>query len=220
MATTSLRCELKVIRAKNIEFNKLSEQSHLFVRCHLPTGNHSKNVQVNSKEIMSTNNSELFWDDSFSLECSGSEEAMDSLKKGNVVFELRCRKKSVLGSSSSKLLGKAEIPWKTVFESPNMENETWVPLISSEKKINSSRRRKSAIVDSGDLINYKPLAIQVSMKIIRVLDDHEEEKRNVHKRKKNVTKEECGCKDCNSIHACQSFADFDVFAIGFALEAC
>lgn len=218
MDTTSLRCELKIMRAKNIEFSKLSDQRHMFVRCYLPTGNHNRNVQVNSKEIISTNNSDLFWDDSFSLECSGAQEAMESLKKGNVVFELRCRKKSVLGNSSSKLLGRAEIPWKTVFESPNMENETWVPMISTEKKKkNCLRRRRSVIIDDGDLI-YKPPSIQVSMKIIRVLDD-EEEKRSINKRAKNIVKEECCCKDCNNIHGCHSFADFDVFAIGFALDA-
>ncbi|KAM7513633.1 hypothetical protein LguiA_003216 [Lonicera macranthoides] len=53
---------------------------------------------------------------------------MDKLIQGNAVFELRWRNNtSILGRiRGSRLLGRAEIPWKSVFESPDMKLEKWI----------------------------------------------------------------------------------------------
>lgn len=66
------------------------------------------------------------------MECLGTEESIHGLKQATVVFELRQAKTlPVLGTvSGSQLLGRAGIPWEDVFESPNMEIERWVSLVS------------------------------------------------------------------------------------------
>ncbi|KAA8546823.1 hypothetical protein F0562_003253 [Nyssa sinensis] len=79
---SSLSCELRIIRAKNMEFKSVG---YLFVRCYLSAGN-STRVQLNSREISSKSN--LFWNESFSLQCLGTKDSRDMLIKGRVVFEL------------------------------------------------------------------------------------------------------------------------------------
>ena len=103
---SSLVCEVSIIRAKNMEFKSSGD---LFVRCYLPAGNNTRRVQLNSKKISSE--SDLFWDEFFSLECLGTEDAINSLRQGSIVFELRSIK-SVLErlTGGPKIMGRAEIP--------------------------------------------------------------------------------------------------------------
>lgn len=186
--SSSLKCELSIIRAKNIEFKS---SGHLFVRCYLSAGNNTR-VQLNTKEISSK--SDLFWDEFFSLQCQGTEDAINSLRQGNVAFELRWRStKPILGRliGGSKILGRAEIPWKNVFESPNMEIETWVRMNSKNPCLHQ---------------DVKPPSVQVKVKV--GVPEMTNERR---------WDDSCGCKD----GGCQSldYVDYDYFALGFALEA-
>lgn len=194
---SSLNCEVSILRAKNIE---LKSSGDLFVRCYLSAGNNTR-VQLNSKEISSK--SDLFWDEFFSLECLGTEEAINSLKQGTVVFELRWRSaKSVLGRiGGSKLLGTAEIPWKNVFESPYMEIETWVWMTSKNSHVNP---------------DVKPPSVQVQMKVGVPPSEITNERTQNEKLRRRLD-ESCGCKDggCQSV----DYVDYEFFALGFALEA-
>ncbi|KAL3527745.1 hypothetical protein ACH5RR_012401 [Cinchona calisaya] len=196
---STLNCEVSIIRAKNITSRSSGD---LFVRCYLSAGNNTR-VQLNSKEISSK--SDLFWNEFFSLECLGTEDAINSLKQENVVFELRWRstKSSVLGCriGGSKPLGRAEIPWKNVFESPNMEIETCVRMISSSSCVN---------------LDVKPPLVQVRMKV-GAPEITKKRTQNNMLRRKGRWDESCGCKDggCQSV----DYVDYDIFALGFALEA-
>ncbi|KAJ0096763.1 hypothetical protein Patl1_27238 [Pistacia atlantica] len=110
---SSLSCELRIIKAKNIEFNKSTSNGGFFVRYYLSTCN-NKRIELNTKEI-SPSSGNLIWNESFSLECLGSEDSISNLKQQNVVFELRWRRTtpSCLGKKcKSQLLGKAEISWE------------------------------------------------------------------------------------------------------------
>ncbi|XP_059639628.1 uncharacterized protein LOC132282002 [Cornus florida] len=190
---SSLSCELRIIRAKNMEFVKST--GHLFVRCYLSAGN-NKRVRINSQEISSK--SDLFWDESFSLECAGTKDSMDMLVQGSVVLELRWRSTvPVLGKlGGSRLLGRGEIPWKTVFESPEMEIEQWFSLVPMSRRVHE---------------DVKPPALQVWMKV-RVPATIETVPRRKNGR---LTKwDECGC----MAGGCRC-ADYEIFALAAALDA-
>ncbi|KAE7998092.1 hypothetical protein FH972_002670 [Carpinus fangiana] len=189
---SSLTCNLTIMQAKNVDFKSTGT---LFVRYYLSAGN-NKRIRLNTREISSK--SDLCWNESFSLDCFVSQDSMDSLKQENVVFELRWRSKvPVLGRiGGSQLLGRAEIPWKEVCESPNMEMEKWVTM--------------------GQVGVSKPPKLQVAMKV-QVLPAMEEMER---RRNRNVKKwddhdEYCGCKDVHGL----SCEDYDIFALAAALEA-
>ncbi|KAJ0096764.1 hypothetical protein Patl1_27239 [Pistacia atlantica] len=199
---SSLSCELRIIKAKNIEFNKSTSKGGLFVRYYLSAGN-SKRIELNTKEI-SPSSGNLIWNESFSLECLGSEDSISNLKQQNVVFELRWRRTtpSFLGKKcKSQLLGRAEISWEKVLESPKMEIENWVVMTS--KQTNNTR------VYNEDV---KPPSVQVAMKV--EVPKLVEMKRN-ESLKKRGHHEECGCGDVGAFHC----VDYELFALVGALEA-
>lgn len=190
---SSLCCELRILQAKNME---TKYPGNLFVRYYL----NNRRIKLNSHEISSR--SELIWNEPFSLECSGTEESLDDLKKQTVVFELRWRSAMpVLGKmGKSQLLGRAEMPWKAVFESPNMEIEKyWLPMESSTK--------------GRVLENLKPPSLQISMKLL--VQGPLPVKIEKNKRRERGG---CGCKDIGELYsfAC---ADYEVFALAAAMEA-
>ncbi|KAJ4715708.1 C2 domain protein [Melia azedarach] len=197
---SSLSCELRIIKAKNIEF-KSSSGGNLFVRYYLSAGD-NKRIQLNSKEISS--NSDLIWNEAFALECLGTEDAIKELKQQSVVLELRWRKTKAnfLGKKSkSELLGRAEIPWKTVFESPNMEVEKWVSMVS---------KNRSRVLEE----DLKPPSLQVAMKVegpkmVEILEKNRKNERTLKKW------DECGCANSG---AC-SCSDYEIFALVAAMEA-
>ncbi|XP_057970553.1 uncharacterized protein LOC131159556 [Malania oleifera] len=126
--TSSLACELRIIRARNIE---LKPARNLFVRIHLSAGN-NKTIALTTRQI-SSNSHHLCWNQSFSIQCFGTLDSMAALKQGHVVFDLRCRNPTLpilgrLGGGGSRLLGRAEIPWETLFQSPDMEIEEWITM--------------------------------------------------------------------------------------------
>ncbi|KAI8019209.1 hypothetical protein LOK49_LG04G01594 [Camellia lanceoleosa] len=202
---SSSRCELRIIRAKNIE---LKSNGHLFVRCYLSAGNNNR-VRLDSQEISSK--SDLFWNETLSLECSGTQDSMEMLlMQGSVVFELRWRSSlPVLGKiGGSHLLGRAEIPWKTVSETPEMKTEKWAVMVPKSRRVYE---------------DIKPPAVQVAMKLkvptvkeatsvpVPVLMPTTLRKRRNNQRVTNS--DECGCVDvgCNC-------ADYDMFALVAALD--
>ncbi|XP_010268127.1 PREDICTED: uncharacterized protein LOC104605185 [Nelumbo nucifera] len=190
-----LNCELRIIRAKNLEF---IPAGNLFMRYYLSARNNER-VRLNSQEIPST--ASPCWNESISLECFGSQDCVEELKQQTVVFELRWRSTApILGRiGGSKLLGKAEVAWKDVFESPELAIEKWVTTIPE------SRRRRSL------LQGLKPPALQIGMKV-RIPEAKEMVKRKMDARSTRWS--ECGCKHggCNG-------GDDDIFALAAALEA-
>ncbi|KAG6604030.1 hypothetical protein SDJN03_04639, partial [Cucurbita argyrosperma subsp. sororia] len=192
----SFSCEIRILQAKNIEF---ISPKNLFVRYYLSAGN-NKRIRLNTKQTSS--NSEFIWNESFCLECLGSEDSIQSLKQATVVFELRRAKtQHVFGrlfgssSSSSQLLGRAEIPWNQVFESPNMDIDRWVSLVSAN---NGSVRE-----------GFKQPKLKVGMRV-RVAAEMEMEK----KRRLRKWSDECGC-ESKVGHFC---GDHEFFALAAAME--
>ncbi|KAL5753524.1 hypothetical protein ACOSP7_021744 [Xanthoceras sorbifolium] len=220
---SSLSCELRIIKAKNIELKSKtgSTTGGLFVRYYLSTENNKKQgIELNSQEMIPSTSSHddeykmMIWNESFSLECVGTDEdsIKQNLRQQSVVFELRWRSslKNLLGKKSkSQLLGRAEVPWKTVLESPNMEIENWVvmaPPSSNNKKI----IKRSARVLDEDHVKAAAASLQVSMKVAVVA--HQLPK----KKKKSWAVDECGC---GGHGACNSCADYELFALMAAMEA-
>lgn len=186
---SSFSCELRTIEAKNTEF---IPRGKLFVRYYLSAGN-GQRIQLNTREISSE--TEFYWNESFSLQCSGSQDFMHSLKTEGLVLELRRRNTtSVLGRMfGSQLVGRAEIPWNDIFESSDMEMEKWIPL-------NLTRS-----------VEVKPPAIRVAVKV-RVPAMEENAKKKKQQRLKKSDRE-CGCNEIGC-----SCSGNDIFAIAAALE--
>lgn len=185
--SSSFSCEIRIFEAKNIEFKS---PKNLFVRYYLSTGKNQR-IRLNTRKISST--SDFIWNESFSLECLGSKQSIHILKQATVVFELRQAKihpvfGRVLGSL---LLGRAEIPWNHVFESPNMEIERWVSLVSARE-------------------GFKQPKLSVGMSV-RVPEEIEMGK---NRRFKKWNDDECGC-ESKVAHFC---ADHEVFALAAAME--
>ncbi|XP_047966637.1 uncharacterized protein LOC125211010 [Salvia hispanica] len=162
-SSSSFSFELKLIRARNIFVKTCRE---VFVRCYISTAS-NKRVRLESQHISSHSN--LTWNQTFSLNCSGTPQTIQSLKQGTIVFELRCRSSATLVSrmSGSKLLARAEMPWNDVVEVPY---EKWVVMTA-----------KDSYVYTDDV---KPPAIQIAAKV--------EEVAEVKTRKEYS----CGCMDC------------------------
>ncbi|KAL7230729.1 hypothetical protein ACSBR2_009083 [Camellia fascicularis] len=188
---SSLSCELRIIKAKNID--SIKSNGHLFVRCYLSAGN-NKRVRLESKDISPKS---LVWNESFSLECLGTQASVDMVMQGGVVFELRYRSTlPVLGRiRGSHLLGRANIPWKTVCQSPEMEIEKWVVMVLSKSR--------------GDV---KPPALQMGMKV-RVPAVKEAVPRRRERRAADWI--ECGCMDGE----CCNCADYEMLALAAVMEA-
>ncbi|XP_055818523.1 uncharacterized protein LOC129887442 [Solanum dulcamara] len=197
---SSISCEIQIIRGRNIEQISSLGKSNLFVRCYLPTGNNNQRVKLNSQEISSK--SDLFWDESFSLECMGNQDSINMMKQGTVIFELRSRKYlPIFGKNigGSQLLGTVEIPWKRVFESTEMEIEEWEIFMATSKNVNE---------------DVKPPAVKIAMKV------KVNETTKVNKLRRSWD-ESCACKGycgCNS-NSIFSADDYEIFALGAALDA-
>ncbi|XWS44924.1 hypothetical protein CRYUN_Cryun15aG0091900 [Craigia yunnanensis] len=194
---SSLFCELRILQAKNIE---PKSPGNLFIRYYLSAGN-NKRIQLNSQEI-SSKSELIIWNESFSLECSGAEESLNFLKQQTIVFDLRWRSTMpILGKmGKSQLLGRAEMPWKAVFESPNIEIEKyWLTMVPMSDRVIES---------------LKPPSIQISMKLVRGPAIVEIEKKKRKERLKNNW-DGCGCKDIGGGCSC---ADYEMFALAAAME--
>ncbi|KAK1370983.1 Transmembrane gamma-carboxyglutamic acid protein like [Heracleum sosnowskyi] len=175
--STAFSCELRIIRARNVEFNSTGS---LFVRCYMSAGN-NKRVRFESREVSSSN---MVWNQSFSLNCFGTKESMSNmLFEGTVIFELRQRSGiSFFGrTGKSQLLGKAEVPWKTVYESSTLDIEKWIVM-----------KPKKSLLDG-----VKPPAVEVGMKVTGA--------QAILKHAKNGGAKECG-RGCRSLVESELFA--------------
>ncbi|KAL5705283.1 hypothetical protein ACHQM5_023609 [Ranunculus cassubicifolius] len=187
---SSLNCELRIIRAKNVDFLPIGS---LFVRYYLRTAD-DRRVRLSTQEIPST--CDPRWNETITLECLGTEDAMDKLKQQSVVFELRWRKQSgVFGKfGGSKLLFRAEIGWNDVLDSSKRSMEKWITTATTSKYVPEGQ---------------KSPALQIGMKI----QDAEmvEMPKSCHLRSKW---NECGCShgDCK----CNG-RDDDIFLLAEAL---
>lgn len=192
----SFGCELRIIQAQNVEFNSTGK-GNLFARFYLPAGN-NKRIQQNTRKISSK--SVPFWDESFCLDCSCTPEFLETLKQESLVLEIRQSNIApVLGKiMGSRVLGRAEIPWKAILESPNTELKEWVKM--------------DLMSGSG----VKPLKLQVEIKI-RVPSGAEMANKRSRKTRLTMKWDDCGCKEGHD-HGC-SCHDYDIFAIAAALEA-
>lgn len=181
---TAFSCELRIARARNVE---LDSKGSLFVRCYMSAGNKNR-VRFESKEVLSSN---MVWNQSFCLDCFGTKESMSNmLSKGTVVFELRWRSgiRFFGRTGKSQLLGKSEVPWKTVSESSTMDIEKWVVM----------ETRKS--LPDG----VKPPAVQIGMKVkVAPLATTKTVKQN---------------KSCDDRCQCRSCLNCELFALDGALE--
>lgn len=142
---SSLKCELKIIKAKNLEF---VPTGNLFVRYYLVDGKGSR-IKLNSREVAST--CDPLWNEHICLECQGATDTVGGLRDQRVVFELRWRSSApVIGRIvRSKLLGRAEMAWKEVLESMDLSIEKWVTLD----------------IGHGAVVGLKPPALRLGMKV-------------------------------------------------------
>ncbi|XP_068638375.1 uncharacterized protein [Aristolochia californica] len=185
---SSLNCELKIMRAKNLDF---IAPGKLFVRYYLVAGNGQK-IRLSSREIQSS--CEPHWNESISLECGGAPDTVAELRRQKVVFELRWRTSPLLGRIvRSTLLGRAEVSWKDVLESDDMSMVRWVTL--STKNCSP--------------VGLKPPALQLDMRV-RIPAEAPKVKRRVGS---SAKWKECGCRDgsCNG-------RDEELFAIVAAVD--
>ncbi|KAK4755343.1 hypothetical protein SAY87_009100 [Trapa incisa] len=198
MADSSFSCEITILQARNT--GSLPQGSELFVRCYLSAAGRRERIHLDTVDVPAAACS---WDEAFSLQCSGSDDSIEELKQESLVFELRQRKcsrwRKCTGAPSSKLLGAAELPWRTAFEAPEMRIEEWVPIIPCR-----------SIAEE----NEKPPSVRVAM-IIRLGSETWEEtgkQRRRQGRKKRALEGECRCCGCGEEYC-------DVFAMAAALEA-
>ncbi|KVI03165.1 uncharacterized protein LOC112512863 [Cynara cardunculus var. scolymus] len=186
---SSLHCELRIKNATNIQ--PPHSNGYLFVRCYLSAGN-NKRVRLDSRLV--SPNEDFSWDESFSLDCIGTNQSMDMIIHGTIALELRWRSNTVALFGGSRLLGRSEVSWRGVFESPNMELETWVMMKSKKNVIKSPCVRIAMKIEV-------PSGVDL-----------------VERKRKNRWDESCGgCHgDCCSNNTC---FDSELFAIGAALDA-
>ncbi|CAN0862082.1 hypothetical protein LINGRAHAP2_LOCUS8381 [Linum grandiflorum] len=199
-----LSCEIAIHQSKNVEefmiMNKYYNKPHgnFFVRYYLSIGtnNHNK-IQLQTREVSSSDH--LSWNESFSLDCLGSQDSFDTLKTSSVLFELRWRpstRTNILGrAAGSKLVGRAELQWESVMELPSMEIEKWVVMNPK----NSKR-----------CDDVKPPSVRIGMRV-------GVPKSMEIQMKKNHESYEFGCSCRHS--GCCSCADYDVLALVAAFEA-
>ncbi|KAH7851314.1 hypothetical protein Vadar_009703 [Vaccinium darrowii] len=121
------------------------------------------------------------------------------IETGTVVFELRQRKKTqpFFGKVGSNLLAKAEVPWKSLCESSDMETERWVFMIPKSRPRNEDE---------------KPPAVEVAMKVGVPAVAEPVAMRQRHRRERKW--DECGCVDGGGC----SCGDYEIFALAAASE--
>ncbi|VVB18078.1 unnamed protein product [Arabis nemorensis] len=193
----SLKCQVRIVEARNVKI-KSQASTTMFVRFYLSAGQHKK-IEVNTREICSKSD-KLVWDQSFGLECQGNEEAIEELKQQRVVFELRRKKTSsfLRKSSRSEVVGRGEVSWDSVFESPGMEIERFVVMGESKDRI---------------LDDEKPVLLKIALQVQAL----EMEKMMLINKKEKRLEKLCVCcssRDCGSCNC----LDYEAFALACALD--
>ncbi|XP_026395808.1 uncharacterized protein LOC113290415 [Papaver somniferum] len=189
---SSLNCELRIIKAKNLDF---STSGTISVRYYILNENNDR-IRLNTREVPSSSMYDPCWNESISLQCSRDRDVIDKLSQQSMVFELRSRtSKSIFGRS--KVLGTAEISWLQVLESPELSIERWVPTISKHNSISEGS---------------KPASLRIGMKIT-VPETIHTLKNKSQARFSSKNWKECGCK-----HGGCTDTNEDVFAVAATLE--
>ncbi|CAA7034745.1 unnamed protein product [Microthlaspi erraticum] len=190
----SLKCEVRIVEARNVEIK--SQASTLFVRFYLSAG-HNRKIEVNTREICSKSDNHFIWDQPFGLECQGNEAAVEELKQQRVVFELRRRKTTsfLRKSSRSEVVGRGEVSWESVFESPGMEIERFVVMGETKNQ---------------NLEDKKPVLLKIALKLQAL------ETETINKKDKRLEKRcvSCSSRDCGSCNC----LDYEAFALACALD--
>ncbi|KAL7601021.1 hypothetical protein Lser_V15G22397 [Lactuca serriola] len=186
----ALHCELKIMNAKNVQVT--NSNGYFFVRCYLSAGN-NKRVRLDSQEV--SPNKEFSMNESFSLDCIGTKQSMDMIIHGTIVLELRLRSYTAAMFRGSQLVGRTELSWRDVFESPNMQMERWVILKSKKKDVKAPSVRIAMKIET-------PFGCGVDL---------------IERKRKNKWDERCGC--CHSDCSQNTWLDGELFAIGAALDA-
>ncbi|KAI4345242.1 hypothetical protein L6164_012382 [Bauhinia variegata] len=194
----SFSCELRILQAQNVDFK--SSMGNFFVRLHLSTGN-NKGIQLNTRKISPT--SSPFWNESFSLDCLGAHDVLETLKQETLVLELRQSNTApVVGKIlGSRLMGRAEIPWKAVLERPNMVLEEWIKMDMASGRVL-------------DGVKQSKLQVEIKIQVPTLAEMENRRRRENRMRLRNW--DDCGCKQG---HQCYSAEDYDIFALGASLEA-
>ncbi|KAK7281008.1 hypothetical protein RIF29_08636 [Crotalaria pallida] len=187
----SFTFELRIVQAKNIESIK-SMGNSLFARFYLPTGN-NKRIQLNTKKV-SSKSVLPSWNESFNLECSCPQEFLEILEHESMVLELRQSNTTLRKIWGSQLVGNGKIPWKKILESPNMELKEWVKM---DLENNGS---------GCDILKEPEVLVEIKIRVASM-------------EKKDNKREECGCKQGHDQHPWLSAEDYDIFALGAALES-
>ena len=187
-ALSYLQCGLKIINAKNIQVGNSS--GCLFIRCYLSSGN-NKRVRIDSRAV--SPNGSFSWNESFSLDCIGTKQSMDMIIHGTIVLELRWRSRTPALFGGSQLLGRSEVSWRGVFESPNMEMERWVMMKTKNKNVKAPSVRIAMKIESPNTVGL------------------------VERKRKNKWDESCGC--CHGDFCNSACIDSELFVIGAALDA-
>ncbi|KAG8383514.1 hypothetical protein BUALT_Bualt04G0021400 [Buddleja alternifolia] len=111
--------------------------------------NKNTRVKLDSEEISA--NSDLTWNQTFSLDCLGNDQnSIKWLKQETLIFELRSRSTApFIGRiSGSKLIGRAEIPWKNVIEAEEMETEKWIFMIPQNGRVHDDVKPPAVQIDN------------------------------------------------------------------------
>ncbi|XP_074265801.1 uncharacterized protein LOC141588249 [Silene latifolia] len=210
MAESSVKCEIRIIGAKNIATKR---QGALFTRCYLSVGN-NRRIQLNTREIITSKKDDnyILWNENFSLECNGKETSISNLKDEKIVFELRWRntKPNFLGkTSSSKLLSRTEIPWKNVFDAQNMTIQNWVYMSRDDG------------TECDEECCLKPPALEVGLKVVvpELPKTVSKEEMRRRRRQERLRKwDGCGCKSSHE-GGC-SCNDNELFLVAAVLDVC
>ncbi|CAN8251573.1 unnamed protein product [Cochlearia groenlandica] len=192
----SLKCQVRIVEARNVEYK--SQANTLFVRFYLSAG-HNRKIQVNTREICSKSDN-LVWDQSFGLECQGNEEAVKDLKQQKVVFELRRKKTSsfLRKTSRSEVLGRGEVSWESVFESPGMEIERFIVMGDSKNRF---------------FEDEKPVLLKIALKVQAL----QMGQMLITKKEKRLEKlSEC-CDNSRDCGSCKCL-DYEAFVLACALD--
>ncbi|KAF1870217.1 hypothetical protein Lal_00003423 [Lupinus albus] len=113
-----------------------------------------------------------------------------------MMLELRQSKKTMWGSH---VVGKGEIPWKKILESPNMMFKEWVKMDLVSRSDHEE-----------DMLKAPKVHVQVQVEIKIKMTSMKEEENRLN---------ECGCNYGHDQHAWLSVEDYDTFALGTTLEA-
>ncbi|CAH1427795.1 unnamed protein product [Lactuca virosa] len=186
----ALHFELKIMNAKNDQVT--NSNGYFFVRCYLSAGN-NKRVRLDSQEV--SPNKEFSMSESFSLDCIGTKQSMDMIIHGTIVLELRLRSFTAAMFRGSQLVGRTELSWRDVFESPSMQMESWVIMKSKKKDVKAPSVLIAMKIET-------PFSCGVDL---------------IERKRKNKWDERCGCShaDCSQ----NTCLDGELFAIGGALDA-